>query len=328
MDGRSIRTASMLALLAGAAGCSTAMAPRSLPASQGGAPMGQRAAASAAPVFAGFWESWSDWDKATPYHSLGEIPAAVNDVDVAFSTADSNAISDPQNTYSLKPGIATIHKHGGRVLLSIGGASSSFAITDVATFETNLKAYTAAHKGYYDGFDFDDETGASNTATLLTQLATATRTAFPGSTISFDAFMDGTDPANPFEAGVLQNAPSALSYVNVMDYDQYGYKPSNYPNCTWHQGAADDCYLDVLANFAAVKMPGGGTFPTSQIVMGLMIGPADDGAVITPKEAAAYAAWVRAHGYGGVMIWDVDRDGPKTTGHPKGAYIKAISQAL
>ena len=132
----------------------------------------------------------------------------------------------------------------------------------------------------------------------------------------------------PTASAVLQNAASALSYVNVMDYDQYGYKPSNFPNCTWHQGAADDCYLDVLANFAAVKMPQGGTFPTSQIVMGLMIGPADDGAVITPKEAAAYAAWVRAHGYGGVMIWDVDRDGAKTTGHPKGAYIKAISQAL
>jgi hypothetical protein len=327
MTARSIRATPMLSLLALAAGCGGATAPAALPAPLTGAQSAARAA-TAGPVFAGFWESWSDWNKKTPYHGLGEIPPAVNDVDVAFSIADSNAISDPQNTYPLLPGAKKIHKQGGLVLLSFGGASSPFSITDVPTFETNLKAYYAKNKGIYDGADFDDETGNGQTASLLTQLVTATRATLPGGTISFDAFMDGTDPANPFEAAVLQNAQTALSYVNVMDYDQYGYKPSNYPHCTWKQGSPDDCYLDVLANFAAVKLPGGGTFPVGQIVMGLMIGPADDGAIITPAEAAAYAAWVKAHGYGGVMIWDVDRDGPKTTGHPKGAYIKAIANAL
>jgi hypothetical protein len=45
-------------------------------------------------------------------------------------------------------------------------------------------------------------------------------------------------------------------------------------------------------------------------------------------DAAAYATYVGTHGYGGVMIWDVDRDGPKSTGHPKGTYIKTIGNAL
>jgi chitinase len=259
---------------------------------------------------------------------MGQVPASVSDVDVAFSIADSNQISDPQNTYPLKPGIDKIHKRGGHVLLSFGGASSTFDITSVGQFESNLGAYFAAHKGYYDGADFDDENIQSGTATLLTGLVNATRTNFPNDVVSFDAFMDGTDPANPFEAPVLQNAAASLSYVNVMDYDQYGYKPSNYPNCTWKTGSPDDCYLDVLANFAAVLVPGSGTFPKSKIVMGLMIGPADDGAVITPQDAASYASFVLKNGYGGVMIWDVDRDGPKTTGHPKGAYIHAIADDL
>lgn len=286
-----------------------------------------RGAAASGPLFVGFWESWSDWDKKTPYHALGSVPAAVHDVDVAFSIADSNAISDPQNTYPLKPGAKKIHAHGGRVLLSFGGASSTFNITDTRAFETNLVAYFAAHP-YFDGVDFDDENLNGNEASLLTDLVNQTRTNFPNAPISFDAFMNGADPANPFEAAVLQNAAAALSYVNVMDYDQYGYKPSNYPNCTWQAGAQDDCYIDVLKNVAAVQLPGGGTFPTNKIVMGLIVGAADDGTVITPQDAATYAAYVKAQGYGGIMIWDVDRDGPKTTGHKKGTYINTIADGL
>ena len=323
---RAARFFSSCALVATVAGCQGGSSP-AVPGLGAAAAVARHAATG--PLFVGFWESWSDWDKHTPYHSLGLIPSTVGNVDVAFSEMDEqNQVTDPQNTYPLKPGIDAIHADGGAVLLSIGGASSTFNITDVGQFETNLGAYFAAHAGYYDGVDFDDETGSSNTASLLTSLANQTRANFPSAVVSFDAFMGGADPANPYEAAVLQNAASALSYVNVMDYDQYGYKPSNHPNCTFAAGAKDDCYLDVLENFAAVQLPGGGTFPVAKIVMGLMIGPADDGVVITPHDAATYAAWVRAHGYGGIMIWDVDRDGPKTTGHPKGTYVTTIGKAL
>jgi GH18 family chitinase len=221
----------------------------------------------------------------------------------------------------------TIHRHGGKILLSFGGATSSFNITDVAQFETNLAAYFKSHPGY-DGVDFDDENINAGTAQLLTEVITATRTKFPALIISFDAFMSGVDPSNPFEAGVLENAGPALSYVNVMDYDQYGWKPTDHPNCHFQTGYSDDCYLDVIEDFANVAMPSGGTFGSAKVVMGLMIGPADDGAIITPGDAQSYAQYVKSNAYGGVMIWDVDRDGPQATGHPKGTYISAIGGAL
>ncbi len=67
-------------------------------------------------------------------------------------------------------------------------------------------------------------------------------------------------------------------------------------------------------------------------MLGLMIGKADDGAVITPKNASGYGNDVGRLGYRGIMIWDLDLDNsqqpPDGTGHPKGTYVRAISKAL
>ncbi|HEY5426753.1 MAG TPA: hypothetical protein VIJ77_09400 [Candidatus Tumulicola sp.] len=61
-------------------------------------------------------------------------------------------------------------------------------------------------------------------------------------------------------------------------------------------------------------------------------GQADDRAFLKPEDAAAYAQWVAAQSYRGVMIWDVDLDNPQApmngTGYPKGTYVKAIGSAL
>lgn len=63
-----------------------------------------------------------------------------------------------------------------------------------------------------------------------------------------------------------------------------------------------------------------------------MIGQADDGVVIAPGGASEYGRDVRALGYRGIMIWDLDRDNPQQppngTGHPKGTYVRSISKAL
>ncbi|HTX60514.1 MAG TPA: glycoside hydrolase family 18 protein [Verrucomicrobiae bacterium] len=289
------------------------------------------AAPSAAPPgssrFVGFWESWSDTNTADAYYALASVPAAVTDTDVAFSIADGESIAPAQNAYSLLPGAQAIHAHGGRLLLSFGGATSQFEITDTAAFIANLQAFAVANPGLYDGYDFDDEVMPWNGQQQLVSILNATRAAFPAATISMDAFMSGADPDVALsthqgeDVAVLAQAGAALSYVNVMDYDQYGWVPSDHPNCVYAAGASDDCRLDVLADFAKL-------YPASKLVMGLMIGPADDGSVITPADATWYASWVRAHGYGGIMIWDLDRDNPGVTGHADGTYVGAISAAL
>jgi chitinase len=292
---------------------------------------------SASLEFVGFWESWSDTNRDDAFHKLTSVPGGVTTTDVAFSIADNNEISPPQNTYPLKPGAGHIHAHGGKLLLSFGGATSPFDITDPDAFAANLQKYSKAHRGLYDGFDFDDEAIPTNGQQQLVEVLLAVRRTFPKAVITFDAFIDGADSApgsghQGEDIAIVQQAGTAIDYLNVMAYDQYGWHPSNHPNCSYAQGSRDDCRLDVLAQFASIEMSGHGTFPQDRIVLGLMIGAADDGVVVSPRDASGYGNDVRKLGYRGIMIWDLDRDNPQQppngTGHPDGTYVRDISKAL
>jgi len=322
-----------LAALTGACGGRT---PSALPDSSATSRL-RGASDTSATQFVGFWESWSDTNGKDAFHLLASVPRSVTTTDVAFSIADGNDISPPQNYYPLGPGAKRIHARGGKVLLSFGGATSQFAISNPTLFASNLKAYVAANPHVYDGFDFDDEVIPWNGQQQLIDVLLAVRKAFPKAIVSFDAFIDGADPGAPSghqgeDIAILQQAGSAIDYVNVMAYDQYGWKPTTDPNCSYQQGSQDDCRLDVLAQFAAIGMPGGGTFPKSKIVLGLMIGRADDGVVVAPGDASGYGRDVTSLAYRGIMIWDLDLDNPQAppngTGHPKATYVHAIAKAL
>ena len=191
-------------------------------------PNGRVAQSSTAPEFVGFWESWSDTNGQDAFSRLTQVPKSVTTTDVAFSIADGNAISPPQNTYPLGPGARHIHAHGGKLLLSFGGATSSFDITDPDAFAANLVAYAKAHPKLYDGFDFDDEVVPNNGQQQLIDVLLAVRKAFPKAIVSFDAFIDGADTGQEGghdgeDIAIIAQAGSAIDYVNVMAYDQYGW---------------------------------------------------------------------------------------------------------
>lgn len=255
----------------------------------------------------GFWESWG----TVP---LTSVPAVVTTTDIAFSTAIANGtLGNPQNTTPMAPGAAAIHANGGKVLISFGGynARAMYANLDPNAFATALAAFFAANPGVYDGVDFDDEIDPPNPQTLI-NIIKATRAAMPSTIITFDALKSGADPGTgidqyqgsdiPVAAAVAQS----IDWVNVMAYDLYNdqkvtWKPSTNPNCAISPGASDDCYKDILAQFAKI-------FPANKIVMGLMVPQDDAGLPMTASNVGAYAQWVKSNGYHGIMLWDINRD--------------------
>jgi chitinase len=258
----------------------------------------------------GFWESWSD--TTLP---LSSTPAGVTVVDVAFSAALANGtLANAQNTHSLAPGAAAIHARGGNVLISFGGATaaSAYANLNVAAFVKDLSGLFAANPGVYDGVDFDDEQDPRNAQTLINVIE-ATRAAFPNIIITYDAFPPGADAGTGTQGGrsdwqgsdipVAAAVAQAVSWVNVMDYNIGNWVPSDNPMCVVAQTAANDCRRDIMADFAKI-------YPKNKLVMGLEV-PADDNGIVkmSAADAAAYASWVKANGYHGIMLWDLNRDG-------------------
>jgi Glycosyl hydrolases family 18 len=255
----------------------------------------------------GFWESWGTLP-------LTSVPSVVTTTDIAFSTTLANGtLGAPQNSSPLAPGASAIHANGGKVLISFGGytARNVYANLDPATFATDLAAFFAANPGVYDGIDFDDEIDPPNPQTLI-NVITATRAAMPNIVITLDALKSGADPGSGTDQYQGSDIPVAaalaqsINWVNVMDYDLYNdqkvaWKPSTNPNCEPTPGASDDCYKDVIVQFAKI-------FPANKIVMGLMVPQDDAGAPMTAANVGAYAQWVKSNGYRGIMLWDINRD--------------------
>jgi chitinase len=281
------------------------MAPSNLCSSSGGPSPSSPQPITGNTVFVGFWESWAD--TVVP---MSTIPSSVNVVDVAFSTGiNGGTLLNPQNTNPIDA--ATIHSHGGKILLSFGGASGTgaYAALDPNAFVSALATFMNAHPGTYDGVDFDDEADPRPPQPLISVIL-ATRAQFPPPfLITYDAFPSGADTGTDkrsdwqgSDIAVASAVSGALDWVEIMDYNFGSWRPTNFPNCMVAQTAPDDCRRDVLSDFSKI-------YPNSKIVMGLEV-PSDDNGIVgvTPADVAGYAAFVKSSGYRGLMMWDLKRD--------------------
>ncbi len=286
------------------------------------------------PAFIVYWQSWSDTDPTNPYATLGSVPSRASAVDIAFLTINGNIVRAPENQLPLEPGAAALHQAGLRVVLSIGGSTSTFGITDLSSVIGAIRSYVLSHPGVFDGLDVDDEAIAKTGQQDAIAFVTALHQAFPSFPITWTAMIDGADSPINLATGagedraVLQAIGGIVSEVVVMAYDAGGWMPALHPSCTWGPYVPDDCATDILQDFATLPVPGG-TLGASRVVMGLMIVPdAPPPGSLTPQAMAAYAAWVRAHGFAGMMLWNAERDVPPVSGFPAGSYMSAIAQAL
>jgi hypothetical protein len=304
-----------------------------------------RSRALPAPFVAAYWESWDDTNPVAQFGPLGSVPSSVDVVEVAdfeINNGHGAFYQGPYNANSLAPGAAAIHARGGKVFLSLGGYSSRWGVSDVHAFTRALARVLTANPGVFDGFDFDDENIPYQDATPqagqaeIVRLIQAVHARWPTMPLSYTAFVMGAELPVRWsddqgeDVAVLRQVGGLVAFVNVMEYTQHAggrvWRPAGDPACRWDPVAANDCYLEVLGEFARLPLAGGGRLGASRVAMGLEVHPEQPApAALTPAQMAGYAAWCRAHGYSGVALWSIDRDYPAVSGYPRGAFVAALA---
>ncbi|HEY1975787.1 MAG TPA: glycoside hydrolase family 18 protein [Candidatus Baltobacteraceae bacterium] len=240
-------------------------------------------ARSASVRLVGYWDGWSR-------NNLVRTPAGVTEIPIAFGFLRGHTIvmtnGNLTRGYVTAADIRALHARGVAVTLSLGGWSpkTSFKFDgDVAGYEASLATVLATLP--FDGVDFDLEHGsAAGRVKTLSTLIVATRAYFnsigkPDAVITYPAWNRPTDYG---DNEILTNpkVAAALSWVNVMSYEKADVAKAE---------------SDVAAY--------GAIFDKSRLNLGVDI---DDNPHASIAQLGALSQWVRANGYGGVMVWTVN----------------------
>lgn len=118
------------------------------------------------PALIGYWHNWNDIN--APYIQLDAIDKRYNVIEVAFavptSPSDMNMLFTPDvvspSVFITK--VQTLQSQGKKVLLSIGGATTSIDLTTTINKNAFVSSITAIINTYgFDGIDIDIEHGNS-----------------------------------------------------------------------------------------------------------------------------------------------------------------------
>ncbi|MEI6488398.1 MAG: glycosyl hydrolase family 18 protein [Bacteroidota bacterium] len=118
------------------------------------------------PALIGYWHNWTDIN--APYIQLDSIDNRYNVIEIAFavptSPSDMNMLFTPDvvspSVFITK--VQTLQSQGKKVLLSIGGATTSIDLTTTINKNAFVSTMTAIINTYgFDGIDIDIENGNS-----------------------------------------------------------------------------------------------------------------------------------------------------------------------
>lgn len=114
-------------------------------------------------ILVGYWHNWND--QAVPFIRLGNISPKFDVVNVAFALPDDKTLGQMVfHVYKgttpdqFKADVAYLHSMGKKVLISVGGATGSLALTDGVTQDHFVESMTSIIEEYdFDGIDINLE---------------------------------------------------------------------------------------------------------------------------------------------------------------------------
>ena len=278
------------------------------------------------PVLIGYWHNWNDSN--APYIALDQIDNRYNVVCVSFavptSASDMNMLFIPDGTTQAHfiMQIQTLQNQGKKVLLSIGGATTSVSLNNLTNRNAFINSITSILNTYgFDGIDIDIEHGnsilASGTITnptsadcinliaAINQIKTNYYTAFnrtmmltfapetacvQGGMSAYGGIWGGYLP-------LLHALRNDLSYVHVQLYNTgsvYGIDGNIY-----NQGNSDFIIAMTEAIIHGFSTAGGMFvgLPENKVVIGLPACPAAaGGGYVTPANITAAVNYLRGTG--------------------------------
>ena len=211
-----------------------------------------------------------------------------------------------------------VHSRGGKISLSVGGATYAFYGSDLylmpGFLADNINAVLT--KCGFDGVDFDIEDNSANVpANFATQAASLINTL---RSINGNLHITLTTAAQAWAAGCYQEDLIDLSIGNLDAWQPMEYDLWLASGVTYLQQIQDD--INFYVNSWGVS-------PT-KIVLGLMPGKDDLSRNLSLQDALNATAFSIQKGCQGVMIWDADNDGKGEDGNAPYAYSMGIQSML
>lgn len=211
-----------------------------------------------------------------------------------------------------------VHSKGGKISLSVGGATYPFYGSDLYILPGNLASNINAVliKCGFDGVDFDIEDSAGNVPSNFANNAASLINTLKS--INSGLYITLTTAAQAWATGCYQQNLINMTIGNLdawqpMEYDLWIESGSTYAN-----------QIQYDINF---YLSSWGVSP-SKMILGLMPGKDDIGRDLTLQDALNSTSFAMQKGMKGVMTWDADIDGAGVDGNAPYAYSMGIQSML
>lgn len=211
-----------------------------------------------------------------------------------------------------------VHSHGGKVSLSVGGATYHFANSDLYNQPGDLASNInqVLIKCGFDGVDFDIEDYYLNVpANFANQAASLINTL---RSLNSGLYITLTTPAQAWATGCYQQNLLNLTIGNLsawqpMEYDLWVQTGSTY---------YDQIQFDINYYLNTWMVD------PSKMILGLMVGPDDTSKILSLQDALNLTSFAVSKGLQGVMTWDANIDSTGPDGNAPYAYSLGIQSIL